>query len=105
MSPWIHLSLVLAGVAWWVMSVIQYGTWGTSPDANIAAGLGLMWITAFGLPWSLLMFLDPYYYGLPEVGVILILTVCALLNVAIHARLMARRHHQRAAAESTSLNT
>lgn len=104
MSPWIHLGFVLAGLAWWGGAVIEYGTWETSPDANIAAGLGILWIAALGLPWSMLMFLDPYYYGLPEAGVVLILTTCAFLNVAVHARLMVRRHRRRNAAKSTSLH-
>ena len=103
LSPWIHLGLVVAGLAWWVMSVMQYGTWETSPDANIAAGFALMGISARGLPWSLPMFLDRSYDGLPEVGVALILTSCALLNVAIHATYTARRHRRRTSTESTTL--
>lgn len=103
-SPWIHLGLVVAALTWWVASVIQYGTWDSNPGtANIAAGFALMWISALGLPWSMLMFLDRSYYGLPEVGVALILTSCALLNVAIHASYMARRHRRRTSTESTSL--
>jgi thiol:disulfide interchange protein len=102
-SPWIHLGLVMAGVAWWVASVIMYGTWDSNPgDANIASGFAFLGIAALGLPWSMLMFLDRSYYGLPEVGVVLILTGCALLNVAIHATYMARRHRRRTSTESTT---
>jgi len=105
-SPWIHLGVVMAAGAWWVVFVILYGTWDSNPgNANIASAFALLGIAALGLPWSVLIFLDPYYYGLSEVGVVLILTSCALLNVAIHAIYMARRHRRRTSTESTSLPT
>ncbi len=71
----LHLGLLLAVVAWWVMAVIQDGTWETSADANIGAGLGLLGMATLGLPWSILMFQDPQYYGLSEVSVKSILTL------------------------------
>ncbi len=74
LSPILHSALVLAGVAFWI----------SNKDANIAAGFGLMWTAGLGLPWSILMFLDQQYYGLSEASIIIILSLCAMLNVALH---------------------
>jgi hypothetical protein len=103
-SPWAHLGLLLAGLAWWTAAVLQNGTWETSADANIGAGLALILVAGLGLPWSALLFMDPEYFGLPEVGVVLILTACALLNVTIHASFMARRHKRRTSDGAASLH-
>jgi hypothetical protein len=103
-SPWIHLGLVMAGLAWWLTFAILYGTWDSNPgNANIASGFAFVGIAALGLPWSILLFLDRSYYGLPEVGVVLILTSCGLLNVAIHAGYTVRRHRRGTPTHSTSL--
>ncbi len=102
-SPWVHLGLLLAGLAWWTAAVIKHGTWETSADANIGAGFALMWIATMGLPWSALVFSDrkllwatrgrrsPHSHG-----------VCAAQ--CSHPRgNLARRHRRRTSDEATSL--
>jgi len=44
----LHALAVLAGLGYYALSV----TVGDTPDANIGAGLGLLWLMALGSPWS-----------------------------------------------------
>ena len=44
----VHAVAVLVGLGYYALSV----TVGDTPDANIGAGLGLLWLMALGSPWS-----------------------------------------------------
>jgi hypothetical protein len=50
--PAIFFLLVMTGPAYYWLSVIEYGTLESAPDANIGAALGIMWTAIWGLPWS-----------------------------------------------------
>jgi hypothetical protein len=62
---------------------------GATPDANIGAGLALLWLTALGLPWS-----GVAYAPDPDTAWLAVALGTALLNLGIHAllwRLAGRR--------------
>lgn len=70
-----HAGLVLVGLGYYLLSVYAYST----PDANIGAGLGLLWLAFFGFPWSIPIF------GNDIDGQAVWLVACAVANVVAHA--------------------
>lgn len=93
-SACVHLASVLGVLIWWTAALIGH--------ENIAVGLGIMAMGGLGLPWSIPMFLDPYYYGLWPVGVVVVLTLGALINVTIHALFQLRRWRRDTSEKATT---
>lgn len=88
--PVLHLLFALSGPVYYLAAVAGDG-WsleGGLPDANIGAGLAIMWTALFGLPWSIPIWmiadLDAWSGNVNE----LVYAALALLNVALHAALM-----------------
>ncbi len=52
-------------------------------DANIGAGMAILWSATAGLPWSIPFFMGSGYGS--DVHEVTIYTGCALFNVALHA--------------------
>ena len=75
----VHLALVLLGLGYLALSL----TVGSTPDANIGAGLAALWLIALGSPWG---------WPLLAPGVadssssfVLLAAVSALLSLGLHA--------------------
>jgi hypothetical protein len=95
--PWtvvvVHAAIVgLSVVALVVVSTVYY-----TPDANIGAGLVLMWIAALGLPWSL-----PILTGSVQIPETIpawlqagVFVLCAVMNVLVHAGIVFAVHRMR----------
>ncbi len=93
--PGVHLLLVLVGPAYYAMATVGP----EPPDANIGAGLGLLWTAGWGLPWSLW----PWYARLPGNDTTeMIFVACAFLNVALFTLFMWWRWRLASRAHRTS---
>lgn len=91
----IHLTLVLIGLAYFVLAI----TVGSTPDANIGAGLAALWLVALGSPWGWAALIP----GIHGTWFILIAVSSAMVNLGIHGLLALRRRtrlEERAAAVS-----
>jgi hypothetical protein len=103
--PAILLLLVLAGVAFYWVSVVQYGTLESSPDANIGAALGIMWTAFWGLPWSLLPWTSSTVEQWSGHATEAIFVACALINVVLLSAFMLRLRRRSAQTETRGRQT
>lgn len=88
--PILWLLGAASGPAYYLRSIAPYGyDVNGSPDANIGAGFGVMWTSAWGWPWSLGPWHDLNIGLLPLDRSILSFTACALLNVVLVAAVFA----------------
>ena len=71
-----HVALVVLGLGYSLLSVVAHDT----PDANLGAGLGLLWVGLLGSPWSWPLWDSRLSVGMLVAGV----TASALANVALH---------------------
>ena len=79
----LHALAVLAGLAYFALATIGHGD---APDANIGAGLALLWLTGLGLPWAWPIWGSDDPFGtLGTLGIV----GAALLNLMLHAGLVA----------------
>lgn len=84
--PLLWLLGALSGPAYYLVAVAPYGyKLNGSPDANIGAGLGVMWTAAWGWPWSLRPWNDLNIGLLSPDRSMLVFAACALLNVVLVA--------------------
>jgi hypothetical protein len=74
-----HALSVLAGLAYLGIAVIGHAD---APDANIGAGLALLWLGAIGSPWTWPLWTVPDVFG--PLGTAWIIAA-ALLNLVLHA--------------------
>jgi hypothetical protein len=81
--PASFLLLVLAGPAYYWLSVAQYGTLESAPDANIGAALGIMWTAIWGLPWSAWPWTSSTVEQWSGHATEAIFVACALFNVVL----------------------
>lgn len=79
----IHLVLVFLGLGYLVLSL----TVGSTPDANIGAGLATFWLIAMGSPWGWpLLVVD-----VANRWFFVLAAASALLNLGIHGLISLRR--------------
>jgi hypothetical protein len=74
----LHAICIVAGLAYFAIAVIGHGD---APDANIGAGLALLWLGALGSPWTWPLFSAEVFGPLVVAG----LVAGALLNLLLHA--------------------
>ncbi len=71
-----HVVLLVLGLGYSLISVVAHDT----PDANIGAGLGLLWVGLMGSPWSWPLWDSELSTGLLVTAIV----GAALVNVALH---------------------
>lgn len=81
----IHLALVLLGLGYLALSL----TVGSTPDANIGAGLAALWLIALGSPWGWPLLAPGVTVG--SSWFVLLAAASALLNLGLHALFSLRR--------------
>ncbi len=84
----LHATGVALGVLYFALSVMVHD----APDANIGAGLALLWLMVCGSPWSWPLFMHDDLSG--DAWVIAILALAAL-NLVLHAAIPTIYHHLR----------
>jgi len=86
---WIHAAVVAAFVILFLAMALAFSD---GIGANIGAGIALLPVLALGLPWTLPMIIDPYAFdSWPRPIWYLVAVGPAVLNVLLHAALVARR--------------
>ncbi len=86
---WIHAGMVAAFVLLFLVMALAFSD---GVGANIGAGIALLPVLALGLPWTLPMIINPYAFDTwPEPIWYLVALGPAVLNVLLHATLVARR--------------